>query len=147
MLGTLRTDLRQLINCADFSDVVFLVQSSPSAHRAFLAVRCDHFRAMFSNGCGRASSEITIPSIRFPVFMALLEYVYTDEVAPSMTAEIAVELYAAADLYTLARLKALCEAAVRAEISVENCAALFAVSHDMCAADVRSVPPLPGGPL
>eukprot|EP00941_MAST-03F_sp_MAST-3F-sp1_P005053 g5053.t1 len=126
--SVLKRDLRAMINSPDFSDTIFIVEGKPIyAHRAVLAARCDHFRAMFTHDMKeRGEVEILIKEVRTPVFLALLEYIYTDTV--NVGAEIAVELYAAADFYTIERLGKICERIVDNELSVENCALLFALS-------------------
>jgi RCC1 and BTB domain-containing protein len=133
-------DLRRLINNSDFSDVTFVVEDKPvHAHRAFLAVRCDHFRAMFSSGMKESRElEIPIPNIRFPIFMALVEYIYTDVVA-DISPEVAIELYIAADLYTLDRLKGLCEVVVQRGLTTDNAPVLLQGSDERHAARMREL--------
>ena len=134
-----RADLRRLINNEQFADVTFIVEGKPlHAHRAFLAVRCDHFRAMFSSGMKEAHQmEVAIPSTRWLIFLALLEYCYTDSV--DVTPEVAIELSIAADLYTLERLRGLCEVIVQKQISTENAAALLQIAEDTHATRIREV--------
>ena len=43
--------------------------------------------------------------MRVDTFINLLEFIYTDSVGNDLTPEGAIELYMAADLYTLDRLK------------------------------------------
>eukprot|EP00929_Paragymnodinium_shiwhaense_P042678 TRINITY_DN22048_c0_g3_i1.p1 TRINITY_DN22048_c0_g3~~TRINITY_DN22048_c0_g3_i1.p1 ORF type:complete len:185 (-),score=15.24 TRINITY_DN22048_c0_g3_i1:251-757(-) len=127
-------DLRSMVGNKDFSDVVFIVEGQKvHAHRAFLAARCDHFRAMFSCGMREThETEITLEDISHSIFLALLEFLYTDtiDVSPSE----AIELYTAADLYTLSRLKKLCEVRVQRGITVANAAQLLAVADTSASA-------------
>ncbi|CAM9534821.1 unnamed protein product [Heterosigma akashiwo] len=81
--------------------------------------------------------EVIIPNMRYPIFLALLEYIYTD--MTDITPENAIELYNAADLYTLDRLKGLCEAAVRKGLTCENAAALLQAADESHAARLREV--------
>ncbi|RLN86543.1 hypothetical protein BBJ28_00001485 [Nothophytophthora sp. Chile5] len=132
-------DMRQLIDNAEFSDVTFLIEGrAVHSHRAILAARSDHFRAMFSSGM-RESHEHEIPLLhtRVPVFLALLEYIYVDSI--NVEAEMALELFAAADLYTLDRLKGLCEIIVQKNICVDNAAALFQSSDDLRSYRLREI--------
>ena len=69
--------------------------------------------------------------------MALMEYVYADSV--DIHPDIAIELYIAADLYTLDRLKNLCEVVVQKGISVDNAAALLQTSDELHASRLREV--------
>ncbi|KAF1777360.1 SKP1/BTB/POZ domain [Phytophthora cactorum] len=104
-------DMRQLIDSAEFSDVTFLIEGrAVHSHRAILAAR---------------------------IFLALLEYIYVDSI--NVGAEMALELYAAADLYTLDRLKGLCEIIVQKNINVDNAAALFQSADDLHSYRLREI--------
>merc|ERR1711871_512071 len=81
--------------------------------------------------------EVKIPTIRCPIFMALLQYIYTDVV--DVTAEVAIELYVAADLYTLDRLKKLCEVVLQRGISVDNAALLLHTADGLTAVQLREI--------
>merc|ERR1719265_1986335 len=116
-------DLRQLINNPVLSDVTFLVEGQPVyATRAHLAVRSEHFRALFCGGMKESTAhnkEIVLPDVAHPVFLLLLEYVYTDRVGDFPT-DLAVQLLIAAERFLLDRLKALCEDVIRKSIDVSN---------------------------
>ncbi|CAN0281032.1 unnamed protein product, partial [Laminaria digitata] len=106
--------------------------------QALLAARCQHFRAMFTSGMREShEGEVNIPHIRLRVFKVLLEYIYADSVEVSL--EDAVELFIAADLYTLDRLKWLCELAVQKGITTDNSAALLHTSDDLRASRLRDI--------
>jgi RCC1 and BTB domain-containing protein len=132
-------DMRQLIDREEFSDVKFIVEGRAiHCHRAVLAARSDHFRAMFTSGMRESrADEIELRHMRVPVFLALLEYIYVDavDVGPG----IALELFAAADLYTLDRLKGLCEIVVQKNMTVDNAATLFQTADDLHAARLREI--------
>ncbi|KAJ0406517.1 hypothetical protein P43SY_001448 [Pythium insidiosum] len=132
-------DMRQLIDNPEFADVKFIVEGRAiHCHRAILAARSDHFRAMFSSGMRESrESEIPLTHLRVPVFLALLEYIYVDSV--DVGAEMALELFAAADLYTLDRLKGLCEIIVQKNITVDNAAALFQTADELQATRLREI--------
>jgi len=120
--STITDDLMKLVNNATMSDVEFSVESKPVyANRAILAARSEHFRALFYGGM-RESSEsnvIVLPDIGYPVFLALLEYIYTDKVG-DISSDLAVHLLIAAERFLLDRLKALCEDVIRKSISADN---------------------------
>ena len=119
------SQLRAMVNDEEFSDVTFLVENEPIyAHRAILVQRCEHFAAMFRSGM-RESVErtIPIPSISRKVFLLLLEYIYTDSVR--IEVEHAIELYIAADLYHLERLRDMCCTVVRRNLCAENAGPLL----------------------
>jgi RCC1 and BTB domain-containing protein len=102
------SQIRALVNDEEFSDVTFMIEGQPiHAHRAILSQRCEHFAAMFRSGM-RESTErvIPIPNISRQAFLQLLEYLYTDSVKIEL--ELSVELYIAADLYHLERLRDMC---------------------------------------
>jgi len=114
------SQIRALVNDEEFSDITFMVENAPvHAHRAILAQRCEHFAAMFRSGM-RESVErvITIPNMSKHVFLLLMEYIYTDAV--KIEVEDAIELYIAADLYHLERLRDMCCTVVRRNMTAEN---------------------------
>lgn len=117
--------MRAMVNDEEFSDVTFMVEDQPiHAHRAILAQRCEHFAAMFRSGM-RESVErrVPIPAISHAVFLLLLEYIYTDTV--KIEVENAVELYIAADLYQLERLRDMCCTVVRRNLNASNAGPLL----------------------
>jgi len=124
-------DMREMINCEQYSDVTFLVGGeSVYAHRAILAQRCEHFAAMFRSGMREShEKEIEIPSISKPVFLLLMEYFYTDSVKIDL--EHAVELYITADLYQLDRLRDMCCTVVKRNLSGENATLLLQGAADV----------------
>lgn len=130
--SSLALDLKSLVNDSTFSDVTFLVENREiHAHRAILSARCDHFRAMFTSGMKETNEKVVeIPAVRYDVFYEVLNYIYTDKV-DKLTAEMAIDVYIAADLYTLDLLKDKCEAAVQSQINFENAPIL--VSKLFCA--------------
>lgn len=79
---------------------------------------------MFESGMRDAGSQrVTLDDIPYPVFMALLEYLYTD--AAELPSNLALPLFAAADFLGVEHLKSLCVARIEAELSIENvCSAL-----------------------
>lgn len=132
-------DMRNLINNTEFYDVKFIVEGQAiHAHRAILSARSEHFRAMFTSGMREShEKDILLEHIRIPVFLALLEYIYIDNIRVSP--EIAIELYAAADLYTLNRLKGLCEIIVQKSIVVENAANLLQAADELGCDRLRQI--------
>ena len=70
----------------------------------------------------------SITDVSHPVFMKMLEFLYTDQVA-DIPPDIAVPLLMASELYLLDRLKGLCEDAIRKSITVENVIGIFLASH------------------
>ncbi|EQC40927.1 hypothetical protein SDRG_01992 [Saprolegnia diclina VS20] len=110
--SSLGRDLGSLLNNPSRSDVTFLVDDRPVyAHRCILMVRCEPLDAML-NGSMRESTatEIVLPHTRHPVFVAMLEYIYTDAVVAleypaALDIEFVLELMALADQFLLDNLK------------------------------------------
>lgn len=118
--GKYATEIRALVNDDEFSDITFIIENQQVfAHRAILAARCPPFAAMLRSGM-RESVEgvIPIPNIRRAVFLLLLEFIYCDSVKVPL--EESIELYIAADLYDLERLRDVCCTVVRRHLSPEN---------------------------
>lgn len=90
-----------------------------------------YFRAMLLSDMAESSAEsISIEIVKHEIFLAVLEYLYTDEV--NVPLESAMELFVAADLFGIPRLQAICERRLLESISVENAATIF------YAADIHS---------
>jgi RCC1 and BTB domain-containing protein len=129
---TYHNQLGNLVNDDEFADVMFLVEHGQAvyAHRAILSQRCDHFAAMFRSGM-RESTErtISLPNISKTTFLLLLEYIYTDSV--KVDVDEAVDLYMAADLYHLDRLREMCCTVVRRHLNVENFGPLLQAASEV----------------
>mmetsp|Transcript_10128 Transcript_10128/g.16584 ORF Transcript_10128/g.16584 Transcript_10128/m.16584 type:complete len:157 (+) Transcript_10128:1-471(+) len=112
-----------------FSDVTSIVKKKPiRAHKVILAARCGHFRAMFESGMKESrENEIEILDTRHVVFLALMQFLYTDLV--DVPADVAIELYVLADLYTLDRLKSHCESIVHKKLCHANAPLLLSVAE------------------
>ncbi|KAL3804643.1 hypothetical protein HJC23_008458 [Cyclotella cryptica] len=124
-------DMKDMVNEDEYSDVTFIVEGQPVyAHRAVLSKRCDHFAAMFRSGMreSEAGAEIPIPTMSRPVFLMILEYLYTDTV--KIDIEHAVDLYIASDLYQIDTLRDMCSIVVRRGIGSDNATYLLQQAHD-----------------
>eukprot|EP00922_Rhytidocystis_sp_ex-Travisia-forbesii_P071339 GHVS01106471.1.p1 GENE.GHVS01106471.1~~GHVS01106471.1.p1 ORF type:complete len:362 (+),score=46.98 GHVS01106471.1:2-1087(+) len=123
--STLVSDLKRLINNKELADVSFLVEGQTVyATRALLAARSEHFRALFYSGmkeaCQSADTPVAIEGVSHEVFLAILEYLYTDTLPVGIKSHTAVQLLIAAQRFLLDRLKALCEDICRRSITVDN---------------------------
>uniref|UniRef100_A0AAV1SZQ0 BTB domain-containing protein n=1 Tax=Peronospora matthiolae TaxID=2874970 RepID=A0AAV1SZQ0_9STRA len=132
---TLSADLSKMLNNPTRSDVVFVVEDRRFfAHGCILAARCEPLEKMLD---GRTKDglqpAIVIPEYSFDVFAALMEFLYTDQVAAlaarDLTAEFALELHGLADQYLVANLRSLCENALLRILSVENVVIVMESAH------------------
>ena len=129
-------DLRQLVNSELLSDVTFLVEGRQVLAHKVLCLRCTYFKALLTGEMAEARQrEVVINDVRHPIFLALLEYLYTDNVDISL--EIAMELFQAADQFGVDRLKRMCESKMLASINVENAATIFHAADAHAARSLR----------
>jgi hypothetical protein len=107
------------------------------AHKVVLCAQSEYFSAMFGGGMRESgAAEVTINETRFHVFLSMLEFLYTGQIhdtdVTDLHPDLAVELLAAANEYSLKRLKACCEVALSKQIEIDTVAGLFQVR--ICAA-------------
>lgn len=138
---TLVGDLRAMVGNKELSDITFLVDGFPVyACRAILAARSEHFRAMLYGGMkeSKAGGEVEIKDMSHPVFLKMLEYLYTDVVG-EIPPDLAVQLLMASERYLLDRLKALCEESIRKSITVENVIGVLLLAHKHNAEGLKEI--------
>ncbi|EEY57867.1 RCC1 and BTB domain-containing protein, putative [Phytophthora infestans T30-4] len=132
---TLSGDLRKMLNNPTRSDTTFVIEGRPLfAHSCILVARCEPLEKMLD---GRmkdgAQPEIVIPEYSYDVFAALMEFLYTDQVAvlasPDLTADFALELHALADQYLVTTLRSACENSLLQILSVENVVIIVESAH------------------
>eukprot|EP01113_Clastostelium_recurvatum_P005307 TRINITY_DN12370_c1_g1_i1.p1 TRINITY_DN12370_c1_g1~~TRINITY_DN12370_c1_g1_i1.p1 ORF type:complete len:518 (+),score=174.45 TRINITY_DN12370_c1_g1_i1:113-1666(+) len=88
-------------------------------HRIVLAARCEAFRAMLMKGMSESTQkEIVIKGVTFSTLSLLIEYLYCDTV--EITPQNAVELFIAADMFQVLRLRSMCEHYFYMHVSEEN---------------------------
>lgn len=122
--STLVSDLKEYVGSSLLSDVTFIVEGIPVHAHKILCIRCPYFRAMLTGEMMESrANEIVINDIRHPIFVLLLEYIYTDIVEVNL--DVAMELFKASDQFGIDRLRRICEEAMLSGISVENAATLF----------------------
>jgi len=122
-------EFASMVNNSEFADVCFILEDERRvyAHRAILAARSAHFRAMFTSGMKESrEKEIKISDTRHDVFLALMYFIYTDKV--DAEPQLAIELYVLADLYALDRLKSQCESIVNRKLCLTNAPLLLSVA-------------------
>jgi leucine-zipper-like transcriptional regulator 1 len=122
--STLVSDLRHLVNHDTVADITFIVEDIPVHAHKLMLMRSSYFRALFLGEMQESRlSSIHIEQIRHPVFISILEYLYTDSVKIKL--EEAMELFEAADRFCIPRLKIMCEKCMLQSIHVENAATIF----------------------
>ena len=119
----------QYVNNPDTSDVVFVVEGKNfHAHRGTLLAESEVFKSMFDgNYREKEATSIPIPNIRWPVFNAMMQCIYTGTVDVNL--DIAQELLEAADQYMLESLKELCEQKISQHLALDNVWAAYELSE------------------
>lgn len=116
-----------MVDDETLSDVTFLVEGTPVFAHKIMLMRCSYFRALFLGEMMESRlSTIRIEQVSHPIFLQILEYLYTDQLR--IPFESAMELFEAADLFCIPRLKTMCEKRILQSITVENAAAIFHAS-------------------
>lgn len=70
-----------------------LVEGQPVYAHKVLCMRCTYFRAMLTGEMKESRAKtVTLPDVRRPIFLALLEYLYTDEVISILHSLLSVHL-------------------------------------------------------
>ncbi|CAO2192157.1 unnamed protein product [Urochloa humidicola] len=108
-------DLSHLLDCKVGTDISIIVKGETiQAHRAILAARSEVFQAeLFGSMADTASSSITLQDIEPATFKVMLAFMYTDELPEdhefgNALIEMMKHLLAAADRYSMDRLKHIC---------------------------------------
>ncbi|XP_077393631.1 RCC1 and BTB domain-containing protein 1 isoform X2 [Festucalex cinctus] len=105
-------------------------------HKAFLKIRCEHFRSMFqSHWIEDKKDVIEIDQFSFPVYRSFLKFLYTDNV--DVLPEDAIELMDLATSYCEDRLNRLCQHIIKNGIAVENAFTLLSAAMRYDAEDLE----------
>mmetsp|Transcript_542 Transcript_542/g.1286 ORF Transcript_542/g.1286 Transcript_542/m.1286 type:complete len:829 (-) Transcript_542:59-2545(-) len=135
--STLVTDLKSLVNDEALSDVTFIVEDQPVYAHKILLMRCPYFQAMLLGSMMESSqSEIRMEQVSHSIFLLLLEYLYTDNVRIPLDA--AMDLFAAANQFSLPRLQAMCEKKMLESITIRSAATIFLAADIHSAENLRS---------
>jgi hypothetical protein len=133
---TILCELRLLINDPTMSDITFIVEDQPIHAHKILLMRSTYFQALFLGAMRESSLDtIRLEQVRYPIFLTILEYLYTDQTNVSL--HDAMELFEAADLFCIPRLKTMCEKRMLQSITVANAAAVFHAADVHSAAALR----------
>merc|ERR1711959_531459 len=113
-----------------------MVEGKPIYAQKFLCTRCSYFRAMFEGQMKESQQKtVTINNIGHNVFLALMEYLYTDEIEISL--DLAMDLFVAADQFGVERLKRLCEKKILVSINIDSAARILQAAYKHHAAGLR----------
>jgi len=147
--STMVSDLRTFLKNENLCDITFIIENQHVRAHKIMLTRCSYFNAMFSGSMIEANqSAIHIEDVSHPIFLAVLEYLYTDEVnynnpeiangysvldGPSM-----MDMYVAADLFGIPRLQAMCEENILESMYAENASLIFHAADLYCAESMRA---------
>ena len=130
---TLHTDMRDLYESAETTDITFVVgEEEIQAHKHILMERSNYFASMFQSGMKECQTDrVEIKDVEAEIFEEVIEFLYSG-LLPNNINAIAMDLLPIADRYEVDQLKKMCEAAIRRNLSVENVidALLLAEVHD-----------------
>ncbi|CAL5011201.1 unnamed protein product [Urochloa decumbens] len=133
----LSQDLAKLLETKVGADVTFKVEGEViAAHALVLAMRSSVFNAeLYGPLKEQREQDITIEDIQPDVFRALLYFIYTDSMLPSMAdldrdkrKELIQHLLVAADRYDVQGLKAVCEKSLCESLDVETVASMLTLA-------------------
>jgi len=111
-----------------FADIIFEVEGEDiPAHKAILAYRSRYFMKMFTSGMSEShSTRIAIPNIKSPIFKALLQYVYCNEI--ELDEQLALDLIPIVDEYLMKGLKGLVEKYLCKQLRKDNAVDMLIVA-------------------
>ncbi|KAI1731786.1 BTB/POZ domain-containing protein [Ditylenchus destructor] len=117
----LSDDMANMFEKTSFSDCVLATGNKEfQVHKAVLAARSPVFAAMFEHQMAESQNDrVLIEDIEPDVLKEMLRFMYTGA-APNLE-RMADDLLAAADKYQLERLKVMCEQALCASLTNDNC--------------------------
>lgn len=112
-----------LFNNEILSDVYFLVGKGPQrrripAHKFILSVGSAVFDAMFNGGIATQSEEVELPDVEPSAFLALLRFLYTDDV--QIGPETVMTTLYTAKKYAVPTLEKACVDFLKTNLSPDN---------------------------
>ncbi|CAO2207320.1 unnamed protein product [Urochloa humidicola] len=138
-------DFSHLLDCKASTDISIIVKGEAiPAHRAILAARSQVFQAkLFGSMAGAASSSIMLQDIEPATFKAMLEFMYTDELPEDYKfgdalVETMKHLLAAADRYSMDRLKLICARKLWDNISEDTFASILVCAETYNCPELKS---------
>jgi len=134
--STILSDFRALINDSTLSDITFIVEGQPIYAHKLMLMRCSYFQALFLGQMRESQLDtIHLEQVRYSIFLSVLEYLYTDHLVVNL--RDAMELFEAADLFGIGRLKTMCEKRMLQSITIDSAASIFHASDMHSAVALR----------
>ncbi|XP_030534639.1 BTB/POZ and MATH domain-containing protein 3-like [Rhodamnia argentea] len=133
-------DLKALLESGLGTDIEIVVGDETfKAHKLILAARSQVFKAQFFGPIGDLNIEkLVVEDVDPFIFQAMLEFMYTDEfpdigevvgsISPSSSTNVLLHLVAAADRYSLKRLRLLCESKLSGQITEDTVATIVVLA-------------------
>lgn len=120
------TTLKNLLNDESLSDFKFMVgQREFKVHKAILAASSPMLKQMFTVDMKESNSgTCEVKGFEPDTFVALLTFVYCGDL-PENFAEIATQLYQAANFYQIDRLEAACAAELQDNLTEANALEIY----------------------
>ncbi|KAK9123886.1 hypothetical protein Sjap_013488 [Stephania japonica] len=139
-------DLKELLNSGIGSDIMFKIgEHCFKAHKLVVAARSSVFEAQFyGTAADRDMDEIEMEDVEPSIFMAMLKFIYSDEL-PDVHEIVGLgldrleQLLVAADRFGLDRLKILCEAKLGEEITTDTVATTLALAEQHNCTQLKNV--------
>lgn len=107
-------DFKAILNNSKFSDISFEVERKViHAHKCILVNRSPYFKTLFllhERFIGDVPAKLKMNGVKYPVFMAMLNYLYTDHL--KVGPHLIDQLQALAKFYRIPRLVELCQRAL-----------------------------------
>lgn len=119
-----KSNLAHLLDNEALSDVTFVVgEEEIPAHRVILFAQCQYFRALFAGNFQEAQKQdlrIEIKNCSKKVFMAVLRFLYTDELWAPHTVAQCLEMLTVVDLYGIKVLRDHCVCMLESRVKDDN---------------------------
>lgn len=108
------------------------------AHKAILAARCSHFRAMFSSGMKESAKGCTVeyPDWSPQAFLAMLQFIYCGSIT-GLSTPVALELLSLSDHIALDGLRVLAETALTNSVDASNVCTFISCAHKYGASQLK----------
>lgn len=113
--------LKEFVNNSLFSDVKFTIEGKEvSGHKAILSARSGYFRALLCGGNFEPDKAIKLDDISYAGFVAMMEYIYTNDCDPSLPTEVLTELIRIGDKLSMNNMRAKSYSYLQQNMTVDN---------------------------